>query len=104
MMQNMIGRYLQYSKRIALFGIIQWAVLALASLMIVLMYGLYEIRIDDFASSVINNIVTCSSALAVAICSGYYAHSAYDNNLKQKVESVVVPKYGEESSTETGNG
>ena len=82
---SIIQRYLQYSKRIAIFGIAQWGVLALASLLAVLLPNAAGIVIDEFAVRVINNVVTCSSALAIAICSGYYAHSAYDNNLKQRV-------------------
>jgi len=103
MTQNILGRYLQYSKRIAIFGIAQWAVLALASLIILLTQGMFGINVDDYAVRVINNIVTCSSALAVAICSGYYAHSAYDNNLKQRVSDALANQ-SEDTDAETGNG
>ena len=102
MMQSLLGRYLHYSKRIALFGIIQWAVLALAALSIVFLSHILGVIVDDFVVRIINNVVTCSSALAVAICSGYYAHSAYDNSLKQKVAYTLSDDIV--SDSESGNG
>jgi len=100
-----LQKYLQYSKRIAIFGICQWAVIALAALGIVLLSDVYSIMIDEYASRVINNVITCSSALAVAICSGYYAHSAYDNNLKQRIASALnVSEETTEDDEPTGNG
>jgi len=84
-----IQKYLQYSKRIALFGIIQWGIVAIVSLLLVLLSAYLDLFVDEWAARVVNNIVTCSSALAVAICSGYFAHSAYDNNLKQRVVSAL---------------
>lgn len=89
MTQSLLSRYLQYSKRIAIFGIIQWAVIALVSLIIVLLSHVFGAIVDEFAVRIVNNIVTRSSALAIAICGGYYAHSAYDNSLKQKVSSAI---------------
>ena len=94
---TVIQKYLQYSKRIALFGIIQWAVLALCAL--ILLSDTSGVAVDEYAVRVINNVVTCSSALAVAICSGYYAHSAYDNNLKQRVAAAF-----EQDEAASGNG
>lgn len=105
MTNNALQKYLQYSKRIAIFGIAQWAILALASLMLVLLSSKFNIFVDEWTSRVINNIVTCSSALSVAICSGYYAHSAYDNSLKQKVSSAILGNISqEEEENSSGNG
>jgi hypothetical protein len=101
--QSLLGRYLQYSKRIALFGIIQWSVLALVSLTIVLLSHVFSVVVDEFVVRIVNNIIACSSALAIAICSGYYAHSAYDNSLKQKVASAINGDLTA-SDTNTGNG
>lgn len=101
MTNTVISKYLQYSKRIAVFGIAQWAVLACASLIIVLLFAHLGIQIDEFVVRVVNNVVTCSSALAVAICSGYYAHSAHDNSLKKKIESTL--EYADETSNDAGS-
>lgn len=90
MTNTLASKYLQYSKRIAVFGIVQWAILACASLVFVLLSAHLGIFVDEFVTRVVNNVITCSSALAVAICSGYYAHSAYDNSLKRKIESVIT--------------
>lgn len=89
-MQNtLLQRYLQYSKRIAIFGVLQWAVVAFISLILVLLSSKIDLIIDEWVVRIVNNIVTSSSALAIAICSGYYAHSAYDNNLKSRVSSAL---------------
>lgn len=101
-MQNVLHKYLQYSKRIAIFGIAQWAVLAALSLVIVIMFTGLDISIEEWVARVVNNVVTCSSALAIAICSGYYAHSAYDNNLKNKLAGLNIDGLPEEQSP--GNG
>lgn len=87
--ESMIKTYLQYSKRIAIFGVVQWAVLALTSLVLVLLSSKFDLIVDEWVTRVVNNVVTSSSALAIAICSGYYAHSAYDNNLKQKINAAL---------------
>lgn len=104
MTNSVISKYLQYSKRIALFGIIQWAVIACASLMLVLLSAQFGIYVDEFIMRVVNNVVTCSSALAVAICSGYYAHSAYDNSLKRKIENAIVGDLPENDDVAESNG
>ena len=101
MTNTVISKYLQYSKRIAVFGIAQWAVLACASLIAMLLFAHLGIHVDEFVMRVVNNIVTCSSALAVAICSGYYAHSAYDNSLKKKIESAIG--YVDEAGNDAGS-
>lgn len=85
MQSNLAEKYLQYSKRIAIFGICQWAFIATIALIITLLASKLGVYFDEWTMRAVNNIVTCSSALSIAICSGYYAHSAYDNNLKQRV-------------------
>ena len=88
MINNVLHKYLQYSKRIAIFGIVQWAVLAFLAMATVGLAKSIDITLDEYAMRIVNNIITCSSALAIAICSGYYAHSAYDNNLKNRVSNA----------------
>ena len=103
MINAAVQKYLQYSKRIAIFGIAQWAIIAMTSLIAVLLSQTIGIIIDDFAARIVNNIVTCSSTLAVAICSGYYAHSAYDNNLNRKINSTFKSSFtNEEESVSNG--
>ena len=88
--------YLQYSKRIAIFGIVQWAVVAV----VVLTFGWFcsaaECQLTDMIVTMINNVTTSSSVLAVATTSGYYAHSAYDKKLKKQLEQAIKPGENEE--------
>lgn len=104
MTQNVLQKYLQYSKRIAIFGVAQWAVIALASLILVLLSSQFGTLVDEWTARVVNNIVTSSSALAIAICSGYYAHSAYDNSLKQKVSAAINSDTALDDLGDSGNG
>jgi hypothetical protein len=99
---NVLHKYLQYSKRIAIFGILQWSIIAMSALIFVLLAEHFNVVIDEWTSRVINNAVTCSSALAIAIASGYYAHSAYDNTLKQKVANAF--NVTDEEVSSEGNG
>lgn len=101
---TLLQKYIQYSKRIVIFGIAQWAVIALASLVLVLLSSHFGVYVDEWTAKVVNNIVTCSSALAVAICSGYYAHSAYDNSLKQKVSAAIIGESAFVDGDASGNG
>lgn len=102
-MTSIFQKYLQYSKRIAIFGICQWSVIALIALILTLYSSRCGLFIDEWMMRTINNIVTCSSALAVAICSGYYAHSAYDNNLKQKMNNILTESIDNDVDA-SGNG
>lgn len=103
-MNNVIlQKYLQYSKRIAIFGITQWAVIAMVALVMSLFSTRLDLFLDEWIMRTVNNIVTCSSALAIAICSGYYAHSAHDNSLKLKIDNALNAEVTEDSP-ESGNG
>lgn len=104
MKNTLLQNYIQYSKRIVIFGIVQWAMIAIAALVLVLLSSRFDVYVDEWTAKVVNNIVTCSSALAVAICSGYYAHSAYDNSLKQKVSAAIIGDDTLDASDESGNG
>lgn len=95
-MKNVLQTYLQYSKRIAIFGIVQWAVAAVIVAAIVCIAVFTHNVLYENEAMILKNIITSSSALAMAISGGYYAHSAYDNNLKQKISSE---QHTQESST-----
>lgn len=94
MINALAQNYLQYSKRIAIFGIAQWAAIALLTFLLVAVSVVLDRELYSGASDILDNVVACSSTLAVAISTGYYAHSAYDNTLKSKTEE----------STADGNG
>lgn len=79
--------YLQYSKRIAIFGVAQWAILAFLVFLLAFLSIFIEQISYESISGIINNVIACSSTLAIGICGGYYAHSAYDNKLKSETES-----------------
>ena len=98
-MKKILQTYIQYSKRIAIFGIVQWAVLSVLIIGVVCLSVFTSIEMQETVSSLLKNIITSSSALAIAISSGYFAHSAYDNTLKQRVNTFSAV-----SEEDDGNG
>lgn len=100
--EDLLGKYMRYSKRIAVFGIAQWALIAGTCLVFIWVMGSIENNVTETLISLATNIITSSSAIAIATSSGYYAHSAYDKKLQKKVEKVIFPdeKEDDESSDE----
>ncbi len=96
--------YLQYSKRIAVFGIVQWAVVAIIALALGWFCGATDHELEDTIVAMVNNVSTSSSALAIATASGYYAHSAYDKKLKKQVEKALGPDENEDDNEEEVEG
>lgn len=86
---SLMHKYLQYSKRIAIFGIAQWTAIAIIVLAFMGVLMFTGALIDDPIASVLKSMITSSSTIAIAVSGGYYAHSAYDNTLKKKVENTL---------------
>jgi len=91
---------MRYSKRIAVFGIVQWAIIAAVCIVFVWVMGSTENNLTETLMSLANNIIVNSSAIAIATSSGYYAHSAYDEKLKKKVELALSDKDEKETENE----
>lgn len=86
---SLMHKYLQYSKRIAIFGIAQWTAIAIVVLAFMGALMFTGTVVDEPIASVLKSMITSSSTIAIAVSGGYYAHSAYDNTLKQKVENTL---------------
>lgn len=87
-MKNIIKNYLQYSKRIVIFGVSQWIAVALFVIALTATAIFTSNHIEQAESEILRNIISSSSTLAIAISGGYYAHSAYDNTIKQRVSNM----------------
>lgn len=98
--EDLLGKYMRYSKRIAVFGIAQWALIAGTCLVFIWVMGSIDNKVTDTLISLANNIITSSSAIAIATSSGYYAHSAYDKKLQKKVEKTIFPDEKEDESSD----
>lgn len=81
--ETLLHRWLRYSKRIALVGLVQWIIVAAIAFGVVFITMCFDIQLDDYNSSIVRNVVTASSGLAVTTSGGYYAHSAYEKKLEQ---------------------
>lgn len=100
-MKQLIQTYLQYSKRIAVFGIAQWAIIAVLSVAIAYFSTFLCIHISETTTDLLKTVITSSSTIAITISGGYYAHSAYDNRLKQNTN---LTSESVESENSSGNG
>lgn len=88
-MKKILQTYLQYSKRIVIFGIIQWAIISGFIVLTTYILAFLSINISEIISDLLKNVISSSATLAVTIVGGYYAHSAYDNTLKNRIDTVV---------------
>ena len=98
--EDLIGKYMRYSKRIAVFGIAQWALIAGVCLVFIWVMGSIDNKVTETLISLANSIITSSSAIAIATSSGYYAHSAYDKKLQKKVEKAIFPDEKEDENSD----
>lgn len=100
-MKQIIQTYLQYSKRIAIFGIVQWAVISVLAIIIASLHTFLPVSANETTADLLKTIVTSSSTVAITISGGYFAHSAYDNKLKQTIPASSSAETAQET---TSNG
>lgn len=86
--EHVIVRWLQYSKRIAIVGLVQWCIIAA----IVLAYAgvslFAKIPMNDHIVSVAQKTISSSSTIAISTSSAYYLHSVADKYI-QKTKSIT---------------
>lgn len=102
--KNIIQKYIQYSKKITLFGMIQWCVLALLSLAIVITDNILFHGLNEYETEVIKSVITWSAAVAFISVSTYEANSAIEKVVKQKIENMITGTQVDVSEEESGNG
>ena len=87
--EPLLHKWLRYSKRIAMIGIIQWLVIAMITLIIVIITMFFGVSLDEYTTPVMKNTLTASSCIAVSTASAYYAHSAYEKKIEQMINSSI---------------
>ena len=85
---TLVKTYMRYSKRIVVFGIIQWSVIAGTCLLIAVFPS---IPMTTSLAEVLKHAMTCASTIAVTLSSGYFLHSGWEESLKKKMESALQP-------------
>lgn len=86
--EHVIVRWLQYSKRIAIVGLIQWCIIAAIALAYAGISLLAKMPMSDHIVNVIKNAVSASSTIAISTSSAYYLHSVADKYI-QKTKSIT---------------
>ncbi len=95
--EHVIVKWLQYSKRIAIVGLVQWCIVAAISLSYVGISMLLKIQMDDYIVSVIKGAVSASSTIAISTSSAYYLHSVADKYI-QKTKAITSLESDESSN------
>lgn len=95
--EHVIVKWLQYSKRIAIVGLVQWCIVAAISLSYVGISMLLKIQMDDYIVSVIKGAINASSTIAISTSSAYYLHSVADKYI-QKTKAITSLESDENSN------
>lgn len=95
--EHVIVKWLQYSKRIAIVGLVQWCIVAAISLCYVGISMLLKIQMDDYIVSVIKGAISASSTIAISTSSAYYLHSVADKYI-QKTKAITSLESDESSN------
>lgn len=93
--------YVQHSKKLSVWGLAQWALIAVAVLFIVAFMPL-----DSYSAQVLVSVLQWSATLAGVVVSGYMLNSAAEKAFKQKITTAIASEISEEqaSQDEVGNG
>lgn len=96
--EHVIVKWLQYSKRIAIVGLVQWCVIAAIALAYAGISLLMKVSMDDYIVNVIKNALSSSSAIAISTSSAYYLHSVADKYIQKtkKITSLEDDNEGSE--------
>ena len=86
--EHVIVRWLQYSKRIAIVGLVQWCIIASIVLTYVGISLLAKISMDEHIVDVAKKAIGSSSTIAISTSSAYYLHSVADKYI-QKTKSIT---------------
>ena len=86
--EHVIVRWLQYSKRIAIVGLVQWCVIAAIAMAYVGISMLAQIPMSESVVNVAKHAVGASSTIAISTSSAYYLHSVADKYI-QKTKSIT---------------
>lgn len=86
--EHVIVRWLQYSKRIAIVGLVQWCIVVSIALAFIGVSLLAGIKMDENIVNVTKHAVGSSSTIAISTSSAYYLHSVADKYI-QKTKSIT---------------
>lgn len=86
--EHVIIHWLQYSKRIAIVGLVQWCVIASIVLCYVGLSMFLKFSMDDNIVDVAKKTISSSSTIAISTSSAYYLHSVADKYI-QKTKSIT---------------
>lgn len=98
---TLVQKYIQYSKKITLFGMIQWCVLALIAMCISIFGSTKLAALDEYTMGVVKTVVVWSATVAFISVSSYEVNSAVEKAVKQKFESSLTAQIMQNDRCET---
>ena len=97
--QSFITWYVQHSKKLSIWGLLQWALIA-ASILLIAALG----DLDDYKTQVLISLLQWSATLSGVIVSGYMVNSAAEKVFKRKINSAITAELDDEHDDEAGCG
>lgn len=100
-----VQTYMRYSKRVVIFGMTSWVVIAGVVLGLLYWLSIGGYSIDEYVASVLRTVLSSSSGVAIASIGTYMAHSAGENwiNAQKKLNQITNSGNNNEINNE-GNG
>jgi len=101
--ESFVQRYVQYSKKITLFGMIQWCVLALMALGIAVFSMTAIGTLNEYSMGVVKTVVIWAATVAFVSVGSYEANSAIEKSVRAKVNAMIETEIGKASAEEKSN-
>lgn len=97
--QSFIRWYVQHSKKLSIWGLLQWCFVA-ASILLIAILG----DLDDYKTNVLISLIQWSATLSGVVVSGYMLNSAAEKVFKQKINSAITAELDDKQDDEAGCG
>ena len=91
--------YVQHSKKLSIWGLAQWALIAIAVLFITAFTEL-----DSYNAQVLVSVTQWSATLAGVVVSGYMLNSAAEKAFKQKITTAITSEMNDQQADKNEAG
>ena len=91
---NFVQRYIQYSKKITLFGMIQWCVIAVSALAIAVVSMTAIGALNEYSVDVVKTVVIWAATVAFVSVGSYEINSAIEKSVKAKMNAMIEAEIG----------
>lgn len=101
---SFVQKYIQYSKKITLFGMIQWCVFGLLALSIAVVSAMRFGTLDEYSMGITKTVVTWSATVAFVGVGSYEINSAIEKYVKQNIINSITSDVKQKDDNNGGIG